>query len=65
MVSGYVRAPLSAAIIAPSPQANDLIHLIVEVPITYTGRTYADGKKIRFRDFLSAVWTLIRLRVGS
>ncbi len=38
---------------------------IVEVPIAYTGRTYADGKKINWRDFLSAIWTLIRLRVGS
>ena len=35
---------------------------IVEVPIAYTGRTYADGKKIYGRDFLSAVWTLIRFR---
>lgn len=35
---------------------------IVEVPIAYTGRTYAEGKKINGRDFLSAVWTLIRFR---
>ena len=35
---------------------------IVEVPISYTGRTYTDGKKINGRDFLSAVWTLIRFR---
>ena len=35
---------------------------IVEVPIAYTGRTYTDGKKINWRDFLSAVWTLVRLR---
>ena len=35
---------------------------IVEVPIAYTGRTYSDGKKINWRDFLSAVWTLVRLR---
>ena len=38
---------------------------IVEVPIAYSGRTYADGKKINWCDFLSAVWTLVRLRVGS
>ena len=38
---------------------------IVEVPIAYEGRTYTDGKKINWRDFLSAVWTLVRLRVGS
>ena len=35
---------------------------IVEVPITYTGRRYAEGKKINWRDFVSAVWTLVRLR---
>ena len=35
---------------------------IVEVPLAYTGRTYTDGKKINGRDFLSAVWTLIRFR---
>jgi len=36
---------------------------IVEVPISYAGRPYAEGKKINWIDFLSAVWTLVRLRV--
>jgi glycosyltransferase involved in cell wall biosynthesis len=35
---------------------------IVEVPISYVGRPYAEGKKINWRDFVSAVWTLLRLR---
>ena len=35
---------------------------IVEVPISYAGRPYAEGKKINWRDFVSAVWTLVRLR---
>ena len=35
---------------------------IVEVPISYAGRAYAAGKKINWRDFISAVWTLFRLR---
>ena len=35
---------------------------IVEVPIAYAGRPYAEGKKINWRDFVSAVWTLVRLR---
>ena len=35
---------------------------IVEVPIAYAGRPYAEGKKIHWRDFVSAVWTLFRLR---
>jgi glycosyltransferase involved in cell wall biosynthesis len=33
---------------------------IYEVPITYHGRTYAEGKKIGFKDALQAVWTLAR-----
>jgi len=33
---------------------------IYEVPISYHGRTYADGKKIGFKDALQAVWTLLR-----
>ena len=35
---------------------------IVEVPISYSGRAYAEGKKIDWRDFLMAVWTLLRHR---
>lgn len=35
---------------------------IHEVPISYKGRTVADGKKIRFRDAWDAVWTLIKYR---
>jgi glycosyltransferase involved in cell wall biosynthesis len=33
---------------------------IYEVPISYNGRTYAEGKKIGFRDALQALWTLLR-----
>ena len=35
---------------------------IREVPISYVGRTHSEGKKISWLDFISAVWTLIRLR---
>lgn len=35
---------------------------IVEVPISYTGRTAAEGKKIKWIDGLSALWTLIKYR---
>lgn len=35
---------------------------IVEVPISYHPRTYAEGKKIRWRDGVEALWTLWRLR---
>lgn len=33
---------------------------ILEIPIHYQGRATKDGKKIRARDFVSAVFTLIR-----
>lgn len=36
---------------------------IYEVPIYYAGRDYRDGKKITWRDGVSALWALIRFRV--
>ncbi len=36
---------------------------IFEIPITYIGRTYEEGKKIRKRDGLKAIGTLLRCRV--
>ena len=38
---------------------------IREVPITYAGRKYSEGKKISWVDFVSAVWTLVRYRVSG
>ena len=35
---------------------------IIEVPISYYPRDRLDGKKIRFKDGLSAIWTLIKYR---
>ena len=35
---------------------------LVEVPITYIGRDFAEGKKITWRDGLIALWTLIKYR---
>lgn len=37
-------------------------HRIVEVPIRYAPRTVAEGKKIRWTDGVTAVWTLLRYR---
>lgn len=34
-----------------------------EVPISYSGRTYAEGKKIDWRDGVAALWHLIRFNV--
>ena len=38
---------------------------IHEVPISYTGRTFAEGKKISWTDFVAAVWTLVRFRMAD
>ena len=35
---------------------------IYEVPIAYYGRTYAEGKKITWRDGFKALWVLVRVR---
>jgi len=36
---------------------------IYEVPISYYGRTYAEGKKIVFSDGLVALWFVIRFNL--
>jgi glycosyltransferase involved in cell wall biosynthesis len=35
---------------------------IYEVPISYTGREFNEGKKITWRDGLVALWTLVKYR---
>jgi glycosyltransferase involved in cell wall biosynthesis len=36
---------------------------VYQLPISYYGRTYAEGKKITWRDGFKAVWVLLRTRV--
>lgn len=36
-----------------------------EVPISYNGRTYAEGKKITWKDGFSYLWCLLRYRVSD
>ncbi len=38
---------------------------IWELPISYAGRTYAEGKKIDWRDGVAALWHLIRFNILS
>ncbi|HJT22924.1 MAG TPA: glycosyltransferase family 2 protein [Nitrospira sp.] len=33
---------------------------VYEIPITYTGRDYREGKKITWRDGMSAMWALLK-----
>ena len=36
---------------------------VVEVPISYQGRTYEEGKKIDWKDGLAAVWHIVRFNL--
>jgi glycosyltransferase involved in cell wall biosynthesis len=38
---------------------------IYEVPISYSGRTYAEGKKINWRDGIAAFWHIIRFNLSG
>jgi hypothetical protein len=35
---------------------------IYEVPISYSGRTYQEGKKINWKDGIAAIWWMIKYR---
>ena len=38
---------------------------IFEVPISYNGRTYGEGKKIGFKDGVNAIWCILRYNLFS
>jgi glycosyltransferase involved in cell wall biosynthesis len=38
---------------------------IYEVPISYRGRTYAEGKKIGWKDGFSAIWAIVKYNLFS
>ncbi|PYT77077.1 MAG: glycosyl transferase family 2 [Acidobacteria bacterium] len=38
---------------------------VYEVPISYAGRTYEEGKKITWRDGFQALWCIIRFRLSD
>jgi glycosyltransferase involved in cell wall biosynthesis len=38
---------------------------IFEVPISYAGRTYAEGKKINWRDGIAAFWHILKYNLGK
>ncbi len=38
---------------------------VYEVPISYSGRDYAEGKKITWKDGVAALWTIVRSRFDS
>jgi glycosyltransferase involved in cell wall biosynthesis len=38
---------------------------IYEVPISYSGREFAEGKKISWRDGFTVLWTLLKYRIAG
>ncbi|HVO58014.1 MAG TPA: glycosyltransferase family 2 protein [Dongiaceae bacterium] len=38
---------------------------VYEVPISYAGRTYEEGKKITWKDGVQALWCIIRYRISD
>jgi glycosyltransferase involved in cell wall biosynthesis len=38
---------------------------VYEVPISYAGRTYEEGKKITWKDGVHALWCIIRYQLGD
>jgi hypothetical protein len=38
---------------------------IFEVPISYSGRTYREGKKINWKDGLRALWAILHYGLSS
>jgi glycosyltransferase involved in cell wall biosynthesis len=38
---------------------------VYEVPISYAGRTYEEGKKITWKDGVTALWCIIRYQLGD
>jgi hypothetical protein len=37
-------------------------HRIVEIPISYVPRGRNEGKKVRWRDGVAALWTIVKYR---
>ena len=37
-------------------------HKLMEVPISYEGRTSLEGKKITWKDGVEAIWTILKWR---
>jgi glycosyltransferase involved in cell wall biosynthesis len=37
---------------------------ISEVPVSYRGRSYDEGKKITWKDGFHALWTMVRIKLG-
>ncbi|MDI1288528.1 MAG: glycosyltransferase family 2 protein, partial [bacterium] len=56
-LSGLHLRPTDSAAAQPSPLVPARIY---EVPVSYSGRTYADGKKIGWRDGVHALTAIVK-----
>jgi len=63
------RIPLESNLFGIEPEITAKISRnrlrIYEVPVSYNGRTYEDGKKISWRDGLAALWFIVKFRLSS
>ena len=61
--------PLSAARFGIEPELTARLAQagarIYELPISYHGRSYAEGKKIGWRDGVSALWSIVKFNLGG
>ena len=68
LVTGACLADAGNHVICVDVDAAKVARLKVrlyEVPISYHGRDYAQGKKIGFRDAVRAAWCIVRYRVAD
>lgn len=64
MIAKLARIRLPSEPLAPTMgRASTRAIRIYEVPVSYAGRTYAEGKKIGWRDGLRALWCILRYNV--
>ena len=61
-VAAACAATASASSPRSRPSSSSAGARVYEVPITYEGRDYSEGKKITWRDGFPALWTLIKYR---
>lgn len=63
--SGFGVEPELIVKIARMRLENGRAARVYEVPVSYAGRTYEDGKKIGARDGLEAIWCILKYGLGS
>ena len=60
MTPGMPKAASITSMASSNSQARARIY---EMPISYSGRTYAEGKKIGWKDGVAALWHILRFNL--